>query len=170
MENFTLIQFFNGALLIVSLVLFVFGLFKSRSDKIDIDPEKCSKTWERVFAAIYDMILLSIIYYVLSTVAKLLDIMITDKFEKIFTFIFAWLYFCILESSNIQGSIGKIMQGLKVTDTKGRRITFVKANKRYFAKFFSVFSILLGLLQIPFLRYKQALHDSLANTLVMKRL
>ncbi len=170
MDKATIYQFINGSVIVVSLLIFFISICKNRFNKIGIDSENCSKTWERAFAAIFDMILLSIFFYIFYTFTTLIELTLSEKFEEIFTVLFTWLYFVVLESSKAQGSLGKMFQGIKVTDVKGQRITFIKANIRYFAKFISVFSMFLGLLKIPFSKYRQALHDNLANTLVIKRI
>src|ERR1041385_3402907 len=49
----------------------------------------------------------------------------------------SWLYFTILDSSSLQGTVGKVALGLKITDLKGNRISFARANIRYFGHFLS---------------------------------
>src|SRR5881227_1557251 len=43
-----------------------------------------------------------------------------------------WLYHAFLESSSWQGTIGKKVLGLRVTDIDGNRISFARATGRYF--------------------------------------
>ncbi len=43
----------------------------------------------------------------------------------------AWPYFTILECSKAQGTLGKRLFGLQVTDLRGHRIGFGRANARY---------------------------------------
>ncbi|QSJ17517.1 RDD family protein [Nostoc sp. UHCC 0702] len=45
-----------------------------------------------------------------------------------------WLYFALLESSSIQGTFGKKILGIAVTDTHGNKISFGRATARYFGK------------------------------------
>lgn len=78
-----------------------------------------------------------------------------------------WLYYTLLESSPKQATIGKFTLGLKVTDLRGKRITFWHANLRYFCRLLSALPLLLGFLLIQFTRRRQALHDYVARTLVM---
>jgi len=79
-----------------------------------------------------------------------------------------WLYFASLESSPIQASLGKLVVGLYVTDENGRRITFGQATGRHFGKYLSAILLLIGFLMAGFTPKKQALHDMLAGTLVMR--
>lgn len=79
-----------------------------------------------------------------------------------------WLYFTVSESSAWQATLGKKMFGLKVTDMEGHKITFARANGRYWAKFLSVMILLIGFIMIAFTKKKQGLHDIIAGTLVLK--
>jgi len=79
-----------------------------------------------------------------------------------------WLYFAGMESSERQATLGKAAVGIKVTDLNGERISFGRATGREFAKFISAFILLIGYLMAAFTEKKQALHDQIANTLVVK--
>ena len=80
----------------------------------------------------------------------------------------AFLYFVVLESSEQQATWGKRLIGLRVTDLDGGRISFGRATARFFAKFVSYLTLFIGFLMQPFTKRKQALHDILAGTLVVK--
>ena len=86
-----------------------------------------------------------------------------------FSMIVTWLYFAFLESSPDQGTLGKRLLGLKVTDQEGRRISFGRATGRYFAKILSGLPFNLGYIIAAFTARKQALHDMIAKTLVVRR-
>jgi uncharacterized RDD family membrane protein YckC len=58
--------------------------------------------------------------------------------------------------------------GLKVTDLEGRRISFARATGRHFAKFLSAMICLVGYIMAGFTARKQALHDVIAGTLVVR--
>jgi uncharacterized RDD family membrane protein YckC len=83
--------------------------------------------------------------------------------------VLTWLYFAGLESSAWQATVGKRMTGLMVTDMAGRRLGFWRSTARYFAKILSAVPILIGYLLAAFTPQKQALHDMIAGTLVVKR-
>lgn len=78
-----------------------------------------------------------------------------------------WLYFALQESSKWQGTVGKRALGLKVVDLEGRRISFGRATGRYFGKFLSSL-LYIGYLMIFWTKKKQALHDMIASTLVVR--
>jgi uncharacterized RDD family membrane protein YckC len=79
-----------------------------------------------------------------------------------------WLYFAIMESSKIQGTVGKMLLKIKVTDMEGKRISFGRATGRFFGKIVSGIIIMIGYIMAGFTEKKQALHDMMAGCLVMK--
>lgn len=79
------------------------------------------------------------------------------------------LYFSLMESSKYQASIGKIVLGLKVTDVNGSPLDFTKALVRNLCKIISSMILLIGYLMAAFTEKKQALHDMIASTLVVKK-
>jgi len=81
-----------------------------------------------------------------------------------------WLYAALLESSSHQATLGKMALGLKVTDLEGRRISFVRATGRHFAKILSGMVLFIGFIMVGFTRRKQGLHDMVAGTLVIRAL
>ena len=81
-----------------------------------------------------------------------------------------WLYFSLLESSAWQATLGKKALGLEVTDLDGNRISFGRATGRFFAKFISSIILCIGYIMAGFTERKQALHDILAGTLVIRKL
>jgi uncharacterized RDD family membrane protein YckC len=80
-----------------------------------------------------------------------------------------WLYFALFESSAKQSTLGKRVLGLYVTDLAGQRISFARATGRHFAKLISSATLLIGYIMAGFTEKKQALHDMIAGTLVMRR-
>jgi uncharacterized RDD family membrane protein YckC len=80
-----------------------------------------------------------------------------------------YLYFAFMESSHYQGTIGKIAIGIKVTDLEGGRVSFGKALGRTLAKIISSLILFIGYFMAGFTARKQALHDIIASTLVIRR-
>lgn len=78
-----------------------------------------------------------------------------------------WVYFSAMESSRLQGTLGKMALGIKVTDTQGMRIGFGRASGRYFGKTVSTLILGIGYLMGAFTRRKQALHDIMAGCVVV---
>jgi len=83
--------------------------------------------------------------------------------------VFNWLYFTLLESSHQRGTFGKRIMELAVTDLNGDRISFCRANGRYWGKTISVITIFIGFIMAGMTKKKQALHDKMARCLVVKR-
>lgn len=79
------------------------------------------------------------------------------------------LYFAIMESSKAQASVGKMALGIKVVDMEGNRITFGKALLRAIGRLISSAIMYIGYIMAAFTEKKQALHDIIANTLVVKK-
>ena len=79
------------------------------------------------------------------------------------------LYFSFMEASKNQATLGKMVVGIKVTDTNGQRLDFTKAFLRNLCKLISNFTLLIGYIMAGFTEKKQALHDMIASTLVVKK-
>jgi uncharacterized RDD family membrane protein YckC len=80
----------------------------------------------------------------------------------------AWLYHALLESSEKQATLGKMICKIRVIDLEGQRISFMRATGRYFSKFISAVILLIGYIMAGFTEKKQALHDLIAGTLVIR--
>jgi uncharacterized RDD family membrane protein YckC len=81
-----------------------------------------------------------------------------------------WLYYAQMESSEYQGTLGKMALGLTVTDLQGRRVTFGRATGRFFAKIITgLVPLGVGYMMAGFTEKKQAIHDMIANCLVLRR-
>jgi len=83
-------------------------------------------------------------------------------------FVLWWLYHALFESSASQATLGKQALGLKVTDLYGRRISFGRASGRTFAKILSTVTLFIGFVMAAFTLRKQALHDFVAETVVLR--
>ena len=78
------------------------------------------------------------------------------------------VYFSIMESSSYQATFGKRALGLKVVDKNFERLTLANAVGRYFAKIPSALILGIGYIMAGFTEKKQALHDMIAGTYVVK--
>lgn len=82
----------------------------------------------------------------------------------------SWLYCALMESSDIQSTLGKLAVGLIVTDLDGGRLTFTHATGRYFGKLLSTLTLGAGFFMAAFTERKQALHDMITGCYVLLRL
>lgn len=80
----------------------------------------------------------------------------------------SWIYNAGMESSPWQATLGKRAVGIVVTDGAGGRIPFLRASVRHFAKYVSFVLFGVGYLIQPFTEKRQALHDIIAGTLVVR--
>lgn len=79
-----------------------------------------------------------------------------------------WLYYAFMESSRWQATIGKKACALIVTTEAYEPVSFARATGRHFAKYLSILTLGVGYMMAAFTRRKQALHDILAGTLVLR--
>ncbi len=83
--------------------------------------------------------------------------------------VISWLYYALMESSERQATLGKMALSLKVTDMAGNRMSFGRASGRFFAKLVSgMIPFGIGYILAGFTEKKQALHDFIAATLVVR--
>ncbi len=101
--------------------------------------------------------------------AKMLENAGTVFAAQAMIFVLTGLYYSLLESSAWQATLGKRALGLMVTDLHGGRISFGRATVRYFAKILSGFTLSIGYVMAGFTERKQALHDMIANCLVVRK-
>jgi len=151
-------------------------------------PVACAGFWLRFVAWIIDRIVLqfagSIITLPFATSMGIRELMRThpsspedfiplfENMRKFFLIILVleWLYYALLESSAWQATLGKKALGLEVTDLTGARVSFARATGRYFARYISFFTIGIGYIMAGLTAKKQALHDMIAGTLVIRKL
>ena len=85
-------------------------------------------------------------------------------------FLGSWLYYALFESSSWQATPGKKVLNIFVTDINGAPASFGRATGRYFAKFVTqLIPLGIGYMLAGLTERKQALHDMIASTLVLRR-
>jgi uncharacterized RDD family membrane protein YckC len=89
---------------------------------------------------------------------------------ELIVFVVMGVYFSLMESSVWQATLGKRLFGLQVTDLNYRRVSFARATGRHFAKLVSNLTVFVGFAMAGFTPRKQALHDLIAECLVIRRL
>jgi uncharacterized RDD family membrane protein YckC len=78
------------------------------------------------------------------------------------------IYNTVMESGPMQGTYGKQLLKIRVTDMYAERITPGRAFKRNISKILSILTLYVGYMLAFFNKKQQALHDMLADTLVIK--
>lgn len=128
---------------------------------------------QRLLASVIDYFLLTSAYVV---VILLGFVFVSEKSQRIMLALLGlplipiakFIYGSVAEASEKQGTIGKRLLNIKVTDTLGQRLSLGNSFRRNAAKFFSVATLFFGYLYSFLNKKQQCLHDVLANTLVVK--
>ena len=115
----------------------------------------------RLIAFIIDGLLLGAIYMVIILIFR-------EWIAALLGNLVAIAYFSYFESSEKQATIGKALMKIKVTDREGGRITMAKAVVRSIGKYISGAIFCIGYIIALFTERKQALHDIIADTLVVE--
>ena len=133
--------------------------------------------WKRFIAITIDIVLLNFLLLLLSIgMGFVLGGMMQDKELMlssveylapvgVLTF---WLYFALQESSSKQATLGKRLMGIYVASTDKAQLTFLQASIRHFSKYLSTI-FFIGFIMAAFTQKKQALHDMIADALVLKK-
>ena len=129
--------------------------------------------WIRVVAYIIDAILVSLVLGVVMSVfgVKYMDFENPENIDptaNLLSILVFWLYFALMESSERGATVGKMAMGLRVVTGDGKRLSFLNATGRYFAKILSALIFCIGYIMVGFTERKRGLHDMIANTLVIK--
>lgn len=80
----------------------------------------------------------------------------------------AWLYFALMEASPKQASIGKMVVGARVTDLDGHRLSLWRSAGRSAMRYLTSALFPPLLIVAAFTRRRQALHDLIARSLVVR--
>lgn len=118
--------------------------------------------WRRVAAYMLDSIILFI-------PSALVAYALRGEALGAFGQLVVWaVYKILLESGAKQATFGKRAMGIKVVGPSGERITPARAAGRFFASFLSLLIIGIGYLMAGITSRKQALHDLIASTYVVR--
>lgn len=127
--------------------------------------------WQRAVAIAIDWALLCFPVWLIAEAMVLVlpAVSLRPIFYAVNVFL-TWMYFSSFESSLLQATPGKFVLGIKVTDMQGKRIGFLRATARHFGKVVSALPLGIGFLSAASPTGKrQALHDGIAGTLVLRR-
>lgn len=135
--------------------------------------------WKRFAAVLLDGFILWIPQYILQMIVAMIWMTFngdSDNPASIFLMaMFSWqvsfglqlAYFSFFESGSWQATPGKKILKIKVTDADGRRVTLARAFGRNAGKLLSSLVLGIGYIMAGFTERKQALHDIMANCLVV---
>jgi uncharacterized RDD family membrane protein YckC len=155
------------------------GFLRSNVSTLDVAAPRAvvyAGFWRRFAAAIVDSILVTILSmlvgFVIGFFIGLLSPGSSDSAAGVgglLGLLIGIFYYPLLESSAAQATWGKRALNIIVTDTHGRRLSFLRAFGRNLAKIISALLLCLGYLMVAFTARKQGLHDMIAGTLVVVR-
>ncbi|RLQ97078.1 RDD family protein [Falsibacillus albus] len=104
------------------------------------------------------------------TNGQVVGMLATYAFLMILNLLCSIFYFAGFHASKYQATPGKLLLGLKVTDVAGNRISFWRALGRLLAMSFLSSILMIGYIIAAFTEKKQALHDLIAGTYVVRKL
>jgi uncharacterized RDD family membrane protein YckC len=145
--------------------------------------------WRRFLAYIIDGLILSVPNGILGVLFGLQFLALFDfgeqgmefNFEKLgaiiaaavwiglATFVVQVLYYALFESSRLRATPGKMALGIVVTDLSGKQVSFARALGRNLGKVISGLIFSIGYIMAGLTARKQALHDMMADCLVVMR-
>lgn len=135
--------------------------------------------WRRLGAAAVDALLIPVVWYLASFVtgwvlAAAGGQQMSDGLASLTRYaawtagLAAWWLYCVfMERSASRGTVGKVLLGIGVTDSGGKRLSLGRAAARNLAKAVSGALLPFTLIMVAFTGKKQALHDLMAGTLVV---
>lgn len=145
--------------------------------------------WRRLVALVLDVALYSLFAWAVGLVYRavssyLLGRMVFDAADlgalslwleadslalTLLMYLLAFLYFILPEALRMQGTPGKRLLGIRVTDMQQRRVSVVRALFRNLFKPISASCCLIGYLMVAVTRQKRALHDMLSGCQLVSR-
>lgn len=157
-----------------------------------IEDAQLGSIWKRFVAYIFDVFIVNLFLYIILIIAALVAGPLAEVYSIAFANIALFAYFVYFESSGAQATPGKKWMNLKVVDFEKRRISFLRAFFRYFARGMPGIVLVVvdvaangtGIINehmgwyflIPFVTYvpilfmdmRQGVHDVMAGTVVVK--
>jgi uncharacterized RDD family membrane protein YckC len=139
-------------------------------DIVNNNDVKYAGFWKRLISYILDFFVLCL---PIAAIQKLIFGNIDNNQIAFFDYrqtvnLFGWcIYYVLLETSKWQGTVGKKVKGLKVTNLEGGMVTVTQALTRYWMIVPACLLLFVGIIMIAFTDKKQGLHDKVAKVLVV---
>jgi uncharacterized RDD family membrane protein YckC len=109
-------------------------LFKAVNEEITLEETLCGDIWKRCAAYVLDIFLVNIFVFLLLIAVTLVNGPFAEVYSIAFANLALFAYFVYFESSRAQATPGKKWMNLKVVDFEEKRISFLRAFFRYFAR------------------------------------
>jgi len=156
----------------------VFKIIQNKPEPLTPDPASPQSStpasfWQRFVAWLIDSLLVGFMINLISIALLFLGTRYAEATllteVPVVQFILAWIYWAYAESSIKQATLGKRAMGIIITNMQGGRISFWRASGRFFCKILSAMILMIGFLMPIFTEKKQALHDMIAECLVVSK-
>jgi len=122
--------------------------------------------WIRFVAYVIDSAIVTIAFVGIMLLLGMMGLELAGA--QVIFLVLGILYWALMQSSKRQATLGKALCGLKVGGPNGERISVARALGREAAKIVSSLTFLIGYVIAAFTRNKQALHDFVATTYVVR--
>jgi len=122
--------------------------------------------WIRFVAYVIDSAIVTIGFVAIMFLLSMMGLELAGA--QIIFLVLSILYWALMQSSKRQATLGKALCGLKVGGPNGERLSVARALGREAAKIISSLTLLIGFIIAAFTRNKQALHDLVATTYVVR--
>ena len=148
----------------------------------ELENMKYAGFWIRFVASFIDGIIMGIPVSIIAFILGIFSLFSTNEVDTSVyedsSFLILYLFLCFgslmlstlyyagMHASKWQGTLGKMIVGIKVTDLKGQRISFGRSLGRFFATILSGI-LYIGYIMAAFTSKKQSLHDIIASTVVV---
>lgn len=136
--------------------------------------------WKRFIAYFIDMIIIALLTYLFYSIVKMFSFFAGQLdwadfvsrnwyyFSLVIWSILVWIYFTVFPITSFSSTFGQLILGLKQIDKTGNRISYARANGKFFASMLSkIFYV--GYFLVYFNPYKQTFHEMLTDTFVVER-
>ncbi|MDD3341050.1 MAG: RDD family protein [Bacilli bacterium] len=136
--------------------------------------------WKRFVAYFLDMCILSLLIYVVYLIIQMLTFFtgilpwseFVDRHWYWFVLgefiVLNWFYFTFFSSTSLFSTPGQFICRIKQIDKTGNKISFRKANARYFSSIFSKI-LYIGYIMVYMNPYRQTFHEMLTNVFLVER-
>ncbi|MBA9086850.1 putative RDD family membrane protein YckC [Fontibacillus solani] len=115
---------------------------------------KYASFWMRLLAIVCDYIIVLFIVFIASFIITVFQ-RFSTTYEEVILYnvlryptylVFIWLYYSLMESSKYQGTLGKKLFKIKVTNLEGEKVSFGRSTGRFFARLLSMLTFNIGFL------------------------
>lgn len=141
---------------------------RARAGVVDDSQHEYAGFWRRFAAFALDTLVLVGCAGVLIGIIGALTGEAVQGPSRLVAFLAQWAYYAGFESSAWRATPGKRLCSLVVVDLKGGQLTLQRATLRFAAELISGLLLGVGYLMAAFTARKQALHDLIAGTFVLR--